>query len=147
MPRIKLSEKSSYCFSTLCRVRVDDINYGNHLDNARLVSFLHETRVRFFRELGADEGNLGDGETGIVMGDLSVNYKAEVFYGNELAVECEIDEIESMSFRMFYRIRNNGALSALAETGIVGFNYKKRSIAEIPDSFIQSLNSYRARKI
>jgi YbgC/YbaW family acyl-CoA thioester hydrolase len=142
MPRIKLTEKPSYRFSTTCPVRVDDINYGGHMDNARFVSFLHEARVRFLRALGASESDLGDGCTGIVMGDLAVNYKAEVFHGAELTIHCDIDEIEPRGFRVFYRIDNGSVLSVLAETGIIGFDYGKRSIAKIPAVFIERLRGF-----
>jgi len=142
MPRIKLTEKASYPFSTDCPVRVDDMNYGGHMDNARFVSFLHEARVRFLKELGASESDLGDGCTGIVMGDLAVNYRAEVFHGAELTIRCGIDEIGPRGFRVFYRVENAGVLSALAETGIIGFDYGKRTIAKIPAAFIEKVKGF-----
>lgn len=142
MPRIKLAERTSYRFSTTCPVRVDDVNYGGHMDNARFVSFLHEARVRFLKELGASEADLGDGATGIVMGDLAVNYKAEVFHGAELTVRCDIDEMEARGFRVFYRIENGGVLSALAETGIVTFDYQKRRIVPLPAAFVERVKAY-----
>ena len=142
MPRIKLTERTSYPFSTSCTVQVDDINYGGHMDNARFVSFLHEARVRFLKELGASESDLGDGSTGIVMGDLAVNYKAEVFHGAVLTIRCGIDEMEPRGFRMYYRIENDGVLSALAETGIIGFDYGKRTIAKIPAVFIERVKVF-----
>ncbi|OHE59222.1 MAG: hypothetical protein A2Y36_09745 [Treponema sp. GWA1_62_8] len=142
MPRIKLKERTSYRFSVTCPVRVDDINYGGHMDNARFVSFLHEARVRFLQELGATETDLGDGRTGIVMGDLAVNYKAEVFRGAELTIRCDIDEMEARGFRVFYRIENEGAVAAVAETGIIGFDYGERTIGRIPASFIERVREY-----
>ena len=142
MPRIKLAELPSYRFSTTCPVRVDDINYGGHMDNARFVSFLHEARVRFLKELGATEADLGDGDTGIVMGDLAVNYKAEVFHGANLTVRCDIGEIEARGFRIFYRIENEGAVAAIAETGIIGFDYSKRTISRLPAAFIERVRDF-----
>lgn len=143
MPRIKLTERTSYRFSTTCPVRVDDINYGGHMDNARFVSFLHEARVRFLKELGAAEADLGDGATGIVMGDLVMNYRAEVFLGAELTIRCEIDEMEARGFRMFYRMENGGAVAALAETGIIAFDYGKRTIAKVPQAFVERVKAYK----
>jgi len=142
MPRMKLAEKAAYRFSTVCAVRVDDINYGGHMDNARFVSFVHEARVRFLKELGASEADLGDGATGLVMGDLAVNYKAEVFHGAELTVRCEIDELEARSFRVFYRLENGGVLAALAETGLIAFDYRKRRLAELPAAFVERVAAY-----
>jgi YbgC/YbaW family acyl-CoA thioester hydrolase len=121
---------------------VDDINYGGHLDNARFVSLLHEARVRFLKELGAAEADLGDGKTGILMADLALNYKAEVFHGAELTIRCAIDEMEARGFRMFYRIENRGELAALAETGIVCFDYAARRIVKVPDAFIERVRRF-----
>ncbi len=146
MPRIKLTEKSAYSFSTNCTVRLDDINFGGHVDNATLVIFLNEARVRYLKQFGSSGWDMGDGTTGIIIGDLSINYKSEIFYGNEITIDCEIDEIEEKSFRMFYRVRNNGATAAIAESGIVGLNLKEKKTGKIPDVFIEKINTFQKSK-
>lgn len=146
MPRIKLIEKQDYCFSTNCVVRLDDINFANHLDNGRLVILLSEARLRFFKELGSKGWDIGDGITGILIGDLCVNYKAEVFYGDEISIECDIDEIEKRSFRVFYRVIRGGKTAALAESGAVCINFQTGAITDVPAVFAERLNIMKSSK-
>jgi len=58
-----------------------------------------------------------------------------------LGVEGSIGEVRSKGFRMFHRITaEQGRLIALAETGIVAFNYQKRKVVRIPESFISKIS-------
>jgi acyl-CoA thioesterase FadM len=58
-----------------------------------------------------------------------------------LGVESSIDEVRSKGFRMFHRITAaQGKLIALAETGIIAFNYHERKVARIPESFVSKIS-------
>ena len=50
MARIKIDMPDNYLFSTTLDVRISDINYANHLSNDSVLSFVHESRVRFLRQ-------------------------------------------------------------------------------------------------
>jgi len=145
MPRIKLTEKTNYSFSINCTVRLDDINSGWHLDNAKLVLYLNESRIRFLNELGSDGLDIGGGITGILVGDLCINYIDVVSYRDELTVECEFDEIGTRGFRIFYRIKNKGKVAALAEAGIICFHLKTGELLPIPSTFLEKLNEYKLK--
>lgn len=146
MPRIKLIEKPAYSYTANCIVRFDDINMGGHVDNARLAVFLNEARIRYLKEFGSAGWDMGDLETGIIIADLVINFRAEIFYGNELAIDCEIDEIDEKSFRMFFRVRNNGVIAALAESGIVGVNIKEKKSGRIPEAFVEKIVHFQKSK-
>lgn len=139
MPRIKLKPQPAYEFQHRLSVRVTDLNYGAHLANNAVVELIHEARVQLLRQLGLSEHNLGDGQTGIIMGDLVVNFKQEGFLGDELCVESHIGEVAGKGFRLFHRITRGTELLALAETGIVCFDYAARKIAPIPPEFLQAI--------
>ena len=141
MARIKLVPLDHYQNIYETAVEVTDLNYGNHLGNDALVGIIHRARVHFLHRLGASENDLGDGETGILLADLIVNYKGEGFLFNTLSVESGIGDVLSKGFRMFHRITAEpGRLIALAETGIVAFNYQKRKVVRIPESFISNVS-------
>ncbi len=141
MARIKLIPLDHYQRVYETAVEVTDLNYGNHLGNDALVGIIHRARVHFLHWLGASENNLGDGKTGILLGDLIVNYKGESFLFDKLGVESSIDEVRSKGFRMFHRITAaQGKLIALAETGIIAFNYHERKVARIPESFVSKIS-------
>lgn len=144
MPRIKLNHREHYHHTYKTSVEVTDLNYGNHMGNDALVGIVHRARVHFLQQLGAAEKNLGDGQTGILLTDLVVNYKGEGFLFDRLMVESGIGELLPKGFRMFHRITSDqNRLIALAETGIVAFNYHKRKVAKIPESFVAKIENIK----
>lgn len=140
MARVKLTALDHYQNIYKTTVEVTDINYGNHLGNDALVGMVHRARVHFLHWLGASENDLGDGKTGILLADLIVNYREESFLFDKLSVESSIGEVRSKGFRMFHKITaEHGRLIALAETGVVAFDYQKRKVARIPESFVSKI--------
>ena len=77
MARVKLDLPDDFTYSTQLDVRVTEINYGNHVGNDRMVSLLHEARLRYLREQGFGEFNIGG--VGIMVSDLVVTFSAESF--------------------------------------------------------------------
>ena len=139
MPKVKLKEQPAYEFSHEVSVRVTDLNYGAHLANNALVGMISEARTQLFHNLGCSELDLGDQRTGIIMGDLVVNFKAESLLFDTLQIDSHIGEVSRKSFRIFHRFTRNKELVALAETGIVTFNYGERRSTPIPEPFLQAL--------
>ena len=80
MARIKLELPETYTFSTLLPIRITDLNYGGHVGNDTVVSLLHEARMQYLSHYGYSELDLGG--ISLIMGDLAIEYKGEVFYGN-----------------------------------------------------------------
>jgi len=138
---VRLKEQKAYEYEYKRIVQVGDINYGGHLGNDALVKILHEARIDIFHSMGFTELDLGDGETGIILAELVVNYKAESFMMDAISVFCHIDDISNVSFRMYYKASDGDKLIALAETEIVTFNYTKKQIANIPTAFLNALKS------
>ena len=146
MPRVKLVEQPDYEFEYSVSVRVTDLNYGSHLANNAVVELIHDARVRLFHDLGCGETDLGDGCTGIIMGDLVLNFKHEGFLFDVLTIKSHIDEVSQRGFRIFYKICKGDLTLALAETGLVAFDYRKRQIVTIPRTFTTALEAYLQEK-
>jgi acyl-CoA thioester hydrolase len=139
MPRIKLTEQEAYEFGFPIQVRPQDVNFAGHLGNDTLVSLVGTARAHVFHSLELSELDLGDRQTGIIITDLVVNYKAEAFMFDDLLIETHVDEFTEKGFRMFHRIRKDLTLIALVETGFVTYNYAARKASCIPDSFLKCL--------
>ncbi len=137
MPRLKLQEQPDYEFHYQVTLQVRDLNYGAHLSNDAVVGLLHEARLNLLREMGLSETDLGDGQTGLIMGDLAVNFKAEGFLFDPVRIDSHIDEISRNSFRIFHRMVRGEEVLVLAETGFVTFNYAERRIAPVPEAFVR----------
>ena len=141
MPRIKLEEQSMYEFTFPVTLYPRDINNGGHLGNDSLVILIGSARAQMFHSVGFAEGDLGDGKTGIIMSDLVMNYRAESFIFDELQIDTHIGEIRSGGFRIFHRVTKKGTLVALAETGVMSFDYTIHRLAHVPEVFLKAITN------
>jgi len=137
MPRIRLKPVPDYPFRIDQSVRVTDLNYGGHLGNDRLLSMVHEARVAFLAEHGLSE--LDCGGVSLTMGDAALVYQGEAFAGDILRFEVAAGEASRSGFRIFYRISrpSDNSPVALAETGMVCFDYRARKICPMPEPVLK----------
>lgn len=143
MSAIKIEQQASYPFKTEIEVRVTDLNYGNHLGYDHLLGLAHQARIELFKVLNADEMNLGDGATGIIVADMGVNYRGEAFLGDVLIFEISAVDIKLGSFRLAHRVKKqDGGNVALMEIGCVAFDYKERKPCKLPQTFKDKLANY-----
>jgi YbgC/YbaW family acyl-CoA thioester hydrolase len=116
------------------------LNYGNHVGNDSIVSLLHEARVQFLQQLGYTELNIEG--IGLIMADLAISYKKQLFYGDIIAIEIAIDNITETGFSLYYKIlitNKENAIAALARTNMVCFDYALQKISKIPVLFLEKI--------
>ena len=132
MPRLKLTPRHAYPFSSEISVRTTDLNFGGHLGNDRLLSLVHEARVAFLAAHGL--GELDFGGVSLIMAATAVVYQAEAYAGDLLVFEVAAAEPSRSGFRIFYRITRpaDGQAIALVENGMACFDYQTRRIAALP---------------
>ena len=132
MPRVSLTPLTSYGFSTDITVRTTDLNYGGHLGNDRLLALLHEARVAFLAAQGWTE--LACGGVGLIMNEAALRFKREAFAGDVLSIGVGVAEIGRAGFRLSYLVTRvaDAEVIALAETGMVGYDYKAGKVAPLP---------------
>lgn len=138
MARIKINFPDTHLFSTEIKVRITDLNYGNHLGNDSLLSLLHEARVRFFREYGYTELNVEG--VGIIMADVAIQYVSEAFYGERLKIDIAAGDFSRVAFDMFYRVTSGERVVAVAKTGIVFYDYTSKKVAAVPAQFVRKIS-------
>ena len=133
--KLKLPEPQQFIFTTDIAPRISDINYGNHLGHDRLITLLHEVRLRFLAKHGFSEFDVAG--TSIIMADLAIVYKAEVTYGECLTVDIALLDPSRVGCNFFYLVRKKKDRKevARATTGIVFFDYRKKQVARIPPPF------------
>ena len=134
MARVKIQIPENKIFSLSIPVRITDINYGNHLGNDSFVGIIHEARVQWLRQFGYTELDVEG--VGLIIGDLTIEFKNESFYGDHIDVAIFAGEISKVSFELFYQLtteRNNSfTVLALAKTGMVCYDYKMRKVNSVP---------------
>jgi YbgC/YbaW family acyl-CoA thioester hydrolase len=143
MPRVLLAEQPSYDHRCTLGVRFTDTNQGGHLATEALVGLLQHAREQALREIGFSALGLGAEHVGLVVADLAVNFRREAAAFDRLDIECHAGDFGTRSFRFFYRITCNGELLALAETGLVCFDYAVRQPVPIPPPFLRALKEHQ----
>ena len=139
MARIKIEMPDNYLFSTVMDVRISDINYGNHLGNDSVLSFVHEARTRSFRQYGYTEMDVEG--LGIIMTDSAIVYKAEGFHGDQIQIDITVGDFNKYGCDIFYLMTNKATAVEIAhvKTGIVFFDYDARKVVTLPEQFRANL--------
>lgn len=131
MSRIKLTLPGKFSFTATIPVRITDLNYGNHVGNDAVLSIIHEARMQFLSHHGFAE--LDCAGVGLIMSDVGIEFKKEIFYGDILSVNIAAVNFTSVGFDLYYQILNKEkAVTALAKTGMVCYDYDKKKIAAVP---------------
>jgi YbgC/YbaW family acyl-CoA thioester hydrolase len=136
-----LPEKS--IFSTELTVRATDLNYGGHVGNDTILSFMQEARVQFYQALGFKNEISLEGSVGQIVTDAAIQYKSESFLSDVLIIRIAVADFNKYGFDMFYIIENktSGKNVAIGKTGIVCFDYEKRKIATIPGRLLTQIKT------
>lgn len=137
--RIAIEFPKRVHFSTSIAVRIGDVNFANHLSHDRLISMLHEARSQWLLEMGQPEYQQ-DG-VGIVLADLAIQYLQEIFYGDCLQVDIAVANVGRKGLQLVYRasrLRLQDSeqvfdVVALAQTGVVFFDYQNRQAVAVPE--------------
>jgi acyl-CoA thioester hydrolase len=133
--RIQIELPDRFSFSTTITVYINHINYGNHLDNAALLSLVSEARVRFFKSLGYSELDVEG--LGIIVADAAVQYRSEGFHGEVLRFEMTAHDFNKYGCDLVWRAseQDSGREVARGKTGIIFFDYGARKPAAAPVAF------------
>lgn len=107
-------------------VLIRDINYGQHLDHLSLLGYLHETRVRYLKQIGLAENNVDGHGSMLVVTNLVCNYKQECYYGETINVHLELFKESELRLVFKYKIIRNDKIVATAEisTAFINSNHK-----------------------
>jgi acyl-CoA thioesterase FadM len=143
MPRIKITLPEHFSFTTEIPVRITDLNYGGHVGNDSILSLLHELRVRFLRHHGYRELDMAG--VGLIMADVTIEFKAELFYGDTLRGSIAATEFSRVGFDLYYKLEkpvdDKWIPVSFARTGMVCYDYAQKKIAPVPKEAINKLLS------
>ena len=141
MARIKVELPEHFTFSTTIPVRITDLNYGKHVGNDTILSMIHEARVQYLKQLGYGELDLAG--VGVIMSDVGIEFKSELFYGDEVIVSVAAGDISKIAFDLYYKLEkrsgDTSVLVAVAKTGMVCYDYSKKKVVAIPAEVAEKL--------
>src|SRR5688572_11697187 len=137
MSRVKIELPAHFPFTTEIPVRITDLNYGGHVGNDTVLSIIHEARVRFLVSKGYTELNAGG--VGLIMSDVCIQFKNELFYGDNIRISIAVSDFTKVSFEVYYLLQTihetQTKTVATAKTGMLCYDYSKKRIAAVPESF------------
>lgn len=143
MARIRLEIPAGFNFTTSLPVRITDLNYGGHVGNDTILTLIHEARMQFLHQAGYTELDLGGAS--LIMGDVAIEFKQELFYGDRLEVSVTASDFSRAGFDLYYKLEKPAGdqriLIALAKTGMVCFNYQLRKVVAVPDGVAAKLGT------
>ncbi|HUR67379.1 MAG TPA: thioesterase family protein [Chitinophagaceae bacterium] len=135
MARVKLQLPKKFSFVCSIPIRITDINYGGHVGNDTVLTLLHEARMQYLNDLGYTEMNFGG--TGMIMADVTIEFKSELFYGDVVIASVATGEISKIGFDIFYKLEKETAdkriIVAHATTAMICYDYEKKKIVSVPD--------------
>jgi acyl-CoA thioester hydrolase len=144
MARIKIDLPESFSFTTSITVRITDLNFGAHVGNDTILSFVHEARVRFLHSLGYRELNFEG--VGLIMSDAALIFKNEIYYGDELLISIRAIEFSRVGFDLIYKMEKklpdqSLIMAALVKTAMVCFDYNLKKVVPLPEKAVNKLKA------
>lgn len=131
---------SPFKFSIPLTVRVNDLNYGNHVGHQTFFSYFQESRVAYLQQFGYSELSIGD--FGILMAGAVCKYKRALFLNDAIRVACRVSELRSKKFTMAYTIERDNLVCAEGSTVNLCYDHKANKVARLPESFIQRISTF-----
>jgi acyl-CoA thioester hydrolase len=143
MPRTKLVLPEHFSFTTEIPVRITDLNYGGHVGNDSILSLLHESREQFLRSHDYKEMDLAG--VGLIMSDVTIEFKNELFYGEILRASVTACEFYRVGFDLYYKLEKRAGEKwvtvSTARTGMVCYDYTLKKLAAVPKEVVTKLLS------
>jgi acyl-CoA thioester hydrolase len=143
MPKTKLLLPDHFAFSVEVPVRITDLNYGGHVGNDSILSLIHEIRVQFLRHHSYGELDLAG--AGLIMADVTIEFKSELFYGDKLRASVAAAEFSRVGFELYYRLEKKSGEKmvpvAFARTSMICYDYAQKKIVSVPKEVCTKLLS------
>jgi acyl-CoA thioesterase FadM len=137
MSKIKIDLPTTFSHSFIIPVRITDLNYGSHVGNDAMVSIIHEARMQYLQSYQFSELNIGG--AGLIMRDLVIEFKKEIFYPAFIAVHVAIANATKASFDIYYKLSIHKSVPvadvAYAKTGMVAYDYTNKKVVALPENF------------
>lgn len=134
MPRVKIDLPEHFTFHCEIPIRITDINYGGHVGNDTILTIIHEARMKYLGSLGYSEMNFEG--SGMIMSDVSIQFKSELFYGDTVSVFVACTSINKIGFELAYKLQKTSEgktqVVANATTNMICYNYAQKKIVPVP---------------
>jgi acyl-CoA thioester hydrolase len=123
------------------RVRFGDLDAMRHLNNVVFLRYFETARIAFIRSLipehSPDKPEHDD--FGVIFAECHINYRAPVFFDEEVTIECSVGEIRRSAFQILFTMKVGDRLAAEGYGWLVAFDYSTQKSTQLPDSLREQL--------
>jgi acyl-CoA thioesterase FadM len=92
--------------------------------------------VRWLVSLGYSELNLEG--VGMIMADATLQFKSEIFYGDELEISLQPVEFSRVGFDLVYKIEKKSSgdseIAAVVRTSMICYDYSLKKVTGLPET-------------
>ncbi|ELY99759.1 thioesterase superfamily protein [Natrialba chahannaoensis JCM 10990] len=120
-------------------VRLRDVDFMGHVNNATYATYLEQAREAFFTDVFGT--SLVDLDT--VLANVELNYERPIEADATVIIALAIGELGTASLPMRYEIRADGVCAATASTVQVFIDRESEQSRPIPDAWRTQLEQYQ----
>ena len=134
---------AEFKFSIPIQVRYGDLDPQWHVNNARFLTFIEQSRFAYITQLG-----LWDGKSfldlGLIVANMNIAFLAPIEFHMDVRVYARIARLgnKSMLFEHEIKDEKSGTLLGRAETVMVYYDYHTLSSQPIPDAWREKISIF-----
>lgn len=135
----------NYRYSTTIPIRYGDMDTLGHVNNAKYLTYLEQSRISYIRDRGLWDGSLS--AQGLIVARIEIDYRAPISMDDGQAIVwTRVSRIGNKSFDMTQVVmveRGEHVITAAeAKSVIVVYDYTASVTAPIPDSWRTLITSF-----
>lgn len=140
-----MAAPAGFRYFTPIAIRYGDMDTLGHVNNAKYLTYLEQSRVSYFRDQRLWDGSISD--TGMILARVEIDFKAPITMDDGTAtVWTRVSKLGNRSFDMEHLIiveREEGALvAATSRTVVVVYDYTKNATTPIPEAWRSLILAY-----
>ena len=131
-------------------VRFRDVDAFGHVNNAVFLSYIEQARIRYLAESLELSISLTDArELPLILARTEIDYRAPIFFGEQVEVGTRIDWIGGSSFSMSHHLTAGSDARLVAEvaTILVCYDYAAAHPMPVPDQWRARLQATEGRPL
>jgi acyl-CoA thioester hydrolase len=117
------------------QVRFGDTDMFGHVNNAAFASYVELGRLRFLEALGQPPA-------GLILARLALDFRRQLHFGDEPALETFVTRLGTTSFGLGQRLVLAGGSVCDADSVVVCFDYAAQRPVPIPDVLRRGLERF-----
>ena len=115
-------------------VEFEDIDSYGIIHHPKILYYLERARTHFLLDNGL---NIKSIKEGIVLRDVSIQYKAQILMFDKLTVQVRVRGIEKYKFYWDYIIKKDGKTMITSSLEVVIIDLESKKLTPIPEYFLK----------